>query len=38
MRQVAEPLILRGKPEPAGLLRCEELGLTLAAGIGMGIF
>ena len=38
MRAVAEPLILRGEPDAAGLKRCEDLGLTLAAGLGMGIF
>lgn len=38
MRQVAEPVIVRGIPDGDGLTRCEELGLTLAAGIAIGIF
>jgi multimeric flavodoxin WrbA len=38
MKQVAEPLIVRGEPDQRGLQRCEELGLTLAAGLAMGIF
>jgi multimeric flavodoxin WrbA len=38
MHQVAEPVIVRGEVTQAGLARCEELGLTLAAGLGLGIF
>lgn len=38
MRAVAEPLILRGEPDEPGLERCRELGLTLAAGLALGIF
>lgn len=38
MQQVAEPVIVRGEVGAEGLARCEELGLTLAAGLGMGIF
>jgi len=38
MREVAEPLVLRGPVIDTALARCEELGLTLAAGLAMGIF
>jgi multimeric flavodoxin WrbA len=38
MREVAAPLVLRGPADDAALARCEELGLTLAAGLAMGIF
>jgi multimeric flavodoxin WrbA len=38
MREVAEPIIVRGEITDASLTRCEELGLTLAAGLAMGIF
>ena len=38
MRKVAEPIICQGEVTPDHLAACEELGLTLAAGIGMGIY
>ncbi|HSB96308.1 MAG TPA: flavodoxin [Spongiibacteraceae bacterium] len=38
MREVAEPIIVRGDIDDAALVRCEELGLTLAAGLALGIF
>jgi hypothetical protein len=38
MRAVAEPVIVRGAVDAAALERCEELGLTLAAGLAMGVF
>ncbi len=38
MRKVAEPIICQGEITPDHLAACEELGLTLAAGIGMGIY
>lgn len=38
MKEVAEPVIVRGPVDAAALARCEELGLTLAAGLAMGIF
>jgi multimeric flavodoxin WrbA len=38
MREVAEPLIVRGDITDASLTRCEELGLTLAAGLALGVF
>lgn len=38
MRKVAEPVICPGEVRPTYLERCEELGLTLAMGLGMGIF
>ncbi len=36
--EVAEPLICLGEPDAAALERCAELGQTLAAGMGLGIF
>jgi multimeric flavodoxin WrbA len=38
MRKVAEPIICPGEVRPAYLEQCEELGLTLAMGLAMGIF
>ena len=38
MKQIAEPLIIRGESSEAGLAQCEELGQTLAAGLSLGIF
>jgi multimeric flavodoxin WrbA len=38
MRAVAEPIIVRGDITDESLARCEELGLTLAAGLALGIF
>lgn len=38
MRAIAEPLIVRGDIDEAALQRCEELGLTVAAGLALGIF
>jgi multimeric flavodoxin WrbA len=38
MRAVAEPIIVRGEITDAALVSCEELGLTLAAGLALGIF
>ena len=38
MRKVAEPIICQGAITQESLDACEELGLTLAAGIGMGIY
>ena len=37
-RQVQEPLICRGKWQPSFVDQCEELGMTLAAGMEAGIF
>jgi len=36
--RVHEPLICKGEVNADALSRCEELGMTLAAGIEMGIF
>ncbi|MGH8460047.1 MAG: flavodoxin family protein [Stenotrophobium sp.] len=36
--KVAEALIVKGDPAAAALAQCRELGLTLAAGLAMGIF
>lgn len=38
MREVAEPVVVRGEPTPADVVRCEELGQALAAGLALGIF
>jgi multimeric flavodoxin WrbA len=38
MRKVAEPVICPGEVRPAYLEQCEELGLSLAMGLAMGIF
>ncbi len=38
MRKVAEPVLCPGEVRPAYLEQCEELGLTLAMGLAMGIF
>ena len=38
MRKVAEPVICRGAVAAEHLAQCEELGLTLAAGLAFGIF
>lgn len=38
MREIAEPIIVRGEIGDDDLARCEELGLTVAAGLSLGIF
>lgn len=38
MRQVAEPLIVKGEPQDRDLDAAREAGLALAAGLAMGIF
>jgi multimeric flavodoxin WrbA len=38
MRKVQEPIIHRGKITQDALVRCRELGQTLAAGIDLGIY
>ena len=38
LRQVIAPLIVRGEPAVTDFERCEEFGLTLAAGLAMGIY
>lgn len=38
MRKITEPVISRKTASAEDLQRCEELGATLAAGLGMGIF
>ena len=38
LRAVIAPLIVRGEPAAADFVRCEELGLTLAAGLALGIY
>jgi multimeric flavodoxin WrbA len=38
LKAVAEPIIVKGIPDEGAIKRCEELGATLAAGLGLGIF
>ncbi len=38
MREIAEPIIVRGDIQEKDLKRCEELGLAVAAGLALGIF
>jgi multimeric flavodoxin WrbA len=38
LKAVAEPIIVKGIPDKDSIKRCEELGATLAAGLGLGIF
>jgi len=38
LREVAEPIIVCGEVDGAGLQSCEELGNAMAAGLSLGIF
>lgn len=38
LREVAEPVIVCGEVDVAGMKSCEELGHALAAGLALGIF
>ena len=38
VREVQEPLLISGEFDAARLADCEELGLTLAAGLEAGVF
>lgn len=38
LQAVAEPLIVRGAPDEAGLAAARELGAALAAGLALGVF
>ncbi|MDO9453255.1 MAG: NAD(P)H-dependent oxidoreductase [Stagnimonas sp.] len=37
-KKAAEPVIVNGEPDAAGLSRCSDLGQTLAAGLALGLF
>ncbi len=37
-KKAAEPVIVHGEPDAAGLSRCSDLGQTLAAGLALGLF
>lgn len=37
-REVADPLICRGRPKPEHLKAAEELGMTVAAGLSAGVY
>ena len=38
VREVQEPVLIAGEFQPARLTECEELGLTMAAGLEAGVF
>lgn len=38
LREVADPVVVRGEPTPDDVVRCEELGQALAAGLALGIY
>ncbi len=38
LKEVADPLICRGRPKPEHLQAAEELGMTMAAGLEAGVF
>lgn len=38
LRKVVEPVVVAGELGTNELIRCEELGLTMAAGVAMGIY
>ncbi len=38
LKEVADPLICRGRPKPQHLEAAEELGMTMAAGLEAGVF
>ena len=38
LREVQEPIIVRGDPDAQALARCHELGLAMAAGLELGVF
>jgi multimeric flavodoxin WrbA len=38
VREIQQPVLIAGEFDPARLAECEELGLTLAAGLEAGIF
>jgi multimeric flavodoxin WrbA len=38
MRRVHDAVIVKSTPDAAGLLRCEELGAAMAAGLALGMY
>ena len=38
VREIQEPVLIAGEFDTARLNECEELGLTLAAGLEAGVF
>ncbi len=38
LRNVAEPIIIRGRPTATAFAQCQELGAAMAAGLSMGIY
>ena len=37
-KEIADPVLVIGKPKPADIERCRELGATIVAGLAAGIF
>lgn len=38
LREVQEPIIVRGDPDAGALATCEELGMAMGAGLELGVF
>lgn len=38
LREVQDPIIVRGDPDAEALASCEELGMAIAAGLELGVF
>lgn len=38
LREVQDPIIVRGDPDVEALASCEELGMAIAAGLELGVF
>ena len=38
LREVQDPIIVRGDPDGEALASCEELGMAIAAGLELGVF
>ena len=38
LREVQDPIIIRGDPDGRALVSCEELGMAIAAGLELGVF
>ena len=38
LREVQDPIIVRGEPDGEALASCEELGMAIAAGLELGVF
>ncbi len=38
LKEVQDPIIVRGDPDVRALVSCEELGMAIAAGLELGVF